>query len=722
MDPINGSSSATGVFATGLLNPAVCRMETLTGALAVAAPGDRVVATGATVGNPAQFTATGSPSETFPLNIPNGVSVTTTDSAPNPANYEIHGLVPSMQPGVVTLGDGASLSGFTVMPALGASSTTPLVSCSVGRAVLLSVNVEGTATDGSGTVVVRRGISVISGCALAGVDVTARNAATENYYQSNVGILGAGTSTLTNCTVGAGGGVGIRLEAGSLEVTDGAVQGNAQQGILVGGNTTATTVLVLQNGVVRSNGLSGLEVLSSGGPQLQVAGTQFIDNGRTGTGGSGIAMANASGALTLVSVQAIQNGVAGLDIRGGVVSDLDGVYTANGGLSSTGNGVVATGGTVTLTNTVATGNVGDGFAFGSAGSFTTVTGSDVVASDNNQRGMTANGAVVVDLARAVLQSNAAEGLLLLGGSVTLRGAAVADNGVAPTGPASGIRAPGGTLVLDGTLAGNVLAIRTNGLYGVHLGGAQATVLNGTVETNASDGFMVEPGTGVPMVLQNMEIVSNGGAGILVNRAPVSPGGGSSLTVESCNIWRNRNAGLSTRPTSGAGGQVTMALQQNSIHDNIGSGVVLEQVSSSNPHRVVMIGNDVFANGIVGSSITAGGMWVGVPTNGASMDIIRFYSNRFHSNRGHQVAAERPAGIFLPPTLNLTNSSNACDGTENQYYCYSTARVGLFANNIDVTARTSGWHFGGVSGSDYLTGGFGSVTVAPTCVFVPPACP
>ena len=121
---MQGSDVANGThpYPTGIATPAACRFATLThGMDQVGSPGT-VIAISANP--PVAFTG-----ETFPLVVKTGVTLTTADATPNPANYSIE--FDDAAATAVSLAAGSSITGFGVEQTGTATGST--VSCTIGR-------------------------------------------------------------------------------------------------------------------------------------------------------------------------------------------------------------------------------------------------------------------------------------------------------------------------------------------------------------------------------------------------------------------------------------------------------------------------------------------------------------------------------------------------------------------------------------------------------------
>src|SRR5207253_956266 len=123
-----------GVFATGLNSPANCRFKTLTiGVTTATVSGDKVIATGGATTFPAA-------AETFPLNVSAGVTLTTSDSVPTPANYTIDFNGAST---AISLAGSSVFEGFTVSN-VGGSAAASAVSVTGTGVTVDTVILQGT--------------------------------------------------------------------------------------------------------------------------------------------------------------------------------------------------------------------------------------------------------------------------------------------------------------------------------------------------------------------------------------------------------------------------------------------------------------------------------------------------------------------------------------------------------------------------------------------------
>lgn len=163
-----------GLTVTGVQTP-LCRFAKLADAVAVAAAGDTVQATGA---NPPVTFREGT------LFVPNGVVVTTSDATPTPTNFVIEPEDSVAGQTFITLRPGSTLRGFDVRNR-SATGSAVVASCSGGPDTD-TVSVESIRIDGQGTVTpsshFKHGIRLDGNCSFALLDSTIEEVVESGLY------------------------------------------------------------------------------------------------------------------------------------------------------------------------------------------------------------------------------------------------------------------------------------------------------------------------------------------------------------------------------------------------------------------------------------------------------------------------------------------------------------------------------------------------------------
>jgi hypothetical protein len=556
VDPAAGSDVATGLFPTGAQNPPACRFATLSNGLSkVGSPG-RVVAISATV--PATFGG-----ETFPLIVPAGVSLITADATPNSSDYVI--AYSGGVGGVVTLGDGSLVRGFSIDATGGAGS---LVSCTHGAITLDTVLL-------SGGGVVADGLEVGSTCS-----ATLQSVSIVDFAATALSVSTSGSVNVTGGLLSASL-IGLSQTSGTVTASGLAVQSNGQYGIRLSGGTPSLTIS--GQSVVNNNGTTGnFAGISVAKGTLSVTNTQVAGNG-----GAGLELA-ASGPYALTTVQASNNGKSGVSLASGVLNA--------SGLAATSNsadGITVAGGNVSLTNST--------------------------LSSNGGSGLTCAAAVPVDVSGGTVKSNPTAGISCGVGTLTVHdGTEIASNGtgIQLTGAVATIT---GANVHDNTGAGILVNQPTS--ITVQISSAASPV---TIAKNQQPGIVIQSappvsGSGANSVtVDSATIVGNGSFGIYLqgNNGPVA------ATIKGNAIMGNSDTGLMIE--QGAGNTTTEAVQNNDVSGNNTKpsprnvGGILFNTSST---LTSFIGNSVHANGgdEIGFNALPGGggtKWVMTPPSNA----------------------------------------------------------------------------------------------------------
>jgi hypothetical protein len=505
VDPSAGSDVVGGLFPTGIQSPAACRYATLTNGLTkVGAPG-RVIAISANL--PATFGG-----ETFPLNVPAGVSVMTADATFNASDYVI---AFSGAPQAVVLNNGTALRGFSIN---GGGAAAALITCSAGTTVVDTVSLTGnnTVTDGielTGTCAATL-MNAVTIAQLAGVGLNVSSSAATNL---------TGTTTISATSVG------VQLTNGSLTASGLHTDGNHQYGMLLPSTAAGTPLLNLNQSTASGNGSTGVFAgISIGKGSLTASNTTVAGNG-----GIGIEL-NTNATHQLTSVMSQGNGARsgasfGVALTAGTL-----VATGLTASSNTDSGVSVSGGTATLTGSTLDENTGRGLIVTGAGSLVTVSGGEL--NDNGQAGVSAGAGTLNVGGGAVLASNDSSGISLTGATALITSVNVHDNvlhGVvvqsgnsAPVnlGPGATVNHNGGDGILvdaspltsggANSLTVDTVTVSNNAKFGIYLqgdaGDVAATIKGSTITGNADVGLMVEEGTTATTseAIQNNDVSGN----------------------------------------------------------------------------------------------------------------------------------------------------------------------------------------------------------------------
>ncbi len=188
-DAVQGSAGAP-FNPTGLSSPAQCRFKRLGDALAAASSGSTVRMAGWTAAAGEVKFSGAATGESFPLQVKQGVTLSTDDATPTPAHYVIEVDQPGPARAVLQLEDDTAASGFTVQPAgSGSASAALLVSCSIAgtNAVALS----GLVLDGKGSLgasAIGDGLTLSTQCGVSVQSVVVQNAARAGIRVNTAGL------------------------------------------------------------------------------------------------------------------------------------------------------------------------------------------------------------------------------------------------------------------------------------------------------------------------------------------------------------------------------------------------------------------------------------------------------------------------------------------------------------------------------------------------------
>jgi hypothetical protein len=733
-DSINGSdATAAGVRPTGILDPAVCRFGSLTFALGKVVSGGRVIATGASVAGSVTFTKSASGNtEKFPLTVPANVTLTTTDTKPTPANYFIR-FNDGVATNVVILSDGSVIDGFTINnPSAGplppGNVNAPFILCKSG-----SVAVSGMALNaGIPPNQSHDGIDVTGSCVASIGTVDAAG------FSTQAMLFSATPSAIANSSVTGGtltgNALGMLITASTVTVTGTTVDSSTTNGIQVAPSGAAGATLFGNNLTITKSGASGLliqpnAVATLTGGSLSDNSPAAVLDGATQNGGS----------LTATNVTFSNNGGSGLTVNLGKTAISGSTFTGNGSSSgvplpayvaglTVNGGVVTVGGGTSVTSNVGSGIYVTPISGSTSGLTLDVTGAKVTLNRRAGIRVASNVGIATVLLHGVSASNNTEQGLDVGqGTVSVDGVShFDDNGVAAGGqPKAGIRAIGGTLVIDTDPTSGVpipntsTTAYTNGTYGLHLAGATALVSNLDASApaagqpgNALAGIFVDTAVAHVMTIQYSSAQFNAGPGVLVTGAPLA-GNITELSLDHLIVNGNAGYGVRLNPSTAS---VGVAITNSAIHDNASTGVYIESGNGSTTTES-FIGDNIYLNGL---SAPAKPTYGGIDFHNAST-LTSFLANKVHDNASTQVGVEAsapgPGGGYL-----LENSSAACDANSNYFYCYAAGSLGLKVTDGTVHARRNYWKNGGAPTLDFTAVPPGTVDGSNPCAgWTQPTC-
>jgi Right handed beta helix region len=683
-DPANGTSSTSGVFATGITSPEACRFTTLTTALANATNGNQVVAKSDA---PAKFQG-----ETFPLVVGTGVTLTT-DAPLTPSTYTI---VFNGNGSAVTLGTNSVLEGFTIANNNGGAASTAVLVPSTG------VSIDTVVLEGTGTTVLANGI------ALTGTGQAIINNANISGFTTGVNVATSSPTVQLNNS-------NLSFSGTNLLITNGTV--SASTDVITDGTTNvsiaaAGTNLPTLNGttlLVTSATGAGISQTSTGGtPSLTISGT---NSEISHNGGGGIT--SGAGSVTVGTANIHDNTGSGVSATGGSVS-ITGPATIQAntvkGISFTGTGT-----TLEVGNMTVTGNGSDGL-FASAGAVTVDTGAHFDSNTgeglNVSTKLTFNGTAA---APTTASHNTGDGLSVSAGTTTASYLTLDSNGVGNTAIAA-LKVTGTGVINLGTATDSALLFQNSGGPGINIAGTAAgsavSVTRATIKTNGGDGIAIDlnggNGAGAASASITASTISgNASNGVEVTRAPL----GSSvvkLLLDGLTVSGNTGNGVWLRGNSG---NVGASLTNSKLTGNTLVGLRVQQGSTT---QETIQGNDINSN-------SGGGI-----TFNTSSTLTSFQANSVHGNAGDQIIVSAAQNIVLPAVTPAAwpfrSVGNACDANENKIYAYTNPGVGLRANaaaGATVDAENVSWaHSAPSAGTDYVATGTNVVTVSLPCTASP----
>jgi hypothetical protein len=679
VDPVAGSDTTnSGNFATGAQTPAACRFKTLSKAAnTVITSGNKIIAATATL--PGVFT------ESAPVNLSAGVTLTTSDAAPTPGNYRLNYTGSS---GVaVFLANGSTLSGFTIAngnTASNLSNPAIAVGCSVGAVTVKNVILNGTSANGLNRMATGLQIGVVPGntCTGSFTGIIADGFATGISVSTSAGVA----PVLTNAHVLniADGTVGVLVEAGTLSATDLLVDPHTAgtpngYGVIVRPASNMTVALFVgTNPTIKQTSHDAIWLDNSTGmlpPQANL--TNALVSDPTGAS-SGIRIEagtlNISGTTSIVGADKY-----GIESVGGTTI-ATGLIVTNSGL----DGVHVTGGSVSLHDT------------------------DILNSSSRNLWMNA-GAVLIDDGSTI--TNATDsGILFAGGANS-------------------------TLNVGGT-TGAVVDVSTNGAHGISVAGAGTGAAVTIRRTNSHDNSLNGVNVALAANDSNVTVVgsdvySNHANGVVVTGAPSSNATNRVLLDDievrlHTGTAANTGRGIWLHGNDAASNNITATVQNSRIHDNRDVGILIDE--DTTPLQVTttredLHGNDIHDNNVNGIAGTVGGI-----SFATSSTLTAFAANKIHHNGRDQIA------FASKPTTGTTwdiNAPGACStattAQQNKIYCYTLpGAIGLrttapnAAGAYSVDAAEIGWANDTVNANREYVQGANTMIVRATgpCAAVP----
>ena len=421
--------------------------------------------------------------------------------------------------------------------------------------------INGTVTLGQAGMTISEDVAIDGNATIAGT-ITISGGDTYQIFQ-----VTGGTLTLADLTLS-----GAVAEAGAAVY------------VASGASLVATDVVFAENEATGADATDGGAAVYNDGGTIRLTDCTLRDNDATGTSGSGGAILNNAGDLTVTTSaftgNAAQRAGGAIEAAGESMTTLTGTdFTDNEAGSNPGNGGafhISGTGSATITGGTVSGNVasreGGGF-WNNSGTMTvsgtTFTGNEAQgdAGDDGGGALFNNGGtmVVEDVTAsgnsATGTSGSGGGLMTVGGTLTVTGGTLSGNTANRAG--AGVESAGAmTMLVDVTVDDNDIPAATampgNG-GGVHAGGGTLTVRGGTYSDNdaTEGGGLWTSGTlviemsddGATMLTGNTgrgDDASNGGGGVYVET-------GGSATITGAMITGNMATGA-----SGSGGGLLVA--------------------------------------------------------------------------------------------------------------------------------------------------------------------
>jgi hypothetical protein len=685
-DPVSGADTST-VFPTGINSPASCRFGTLHKALSVAtSAGNRVIATSTSV--PQIFN-----SETFPLVVPAGVTLTTSDSVPTPGNYFI-GFNTGATAGV-SLAASSTIEGFTILNENGNAAAAALVVTGTGATVDM-VSLEGT-----------NGTTLATGISVTGAGQGLLNAVTVQGFTTGVSVAttSGATVALNNSTISTNT-TGVALTNGTLSTNTVTVNGGSGDGVSVKAAAGAISTLNATSLTVKNMGGMGVAQVSSGG----VVSVTLTSADVGSNGGGGMLVTGGTGTLGAVTLHD-STGVGLTQSAGTVTLGSGGTTTVQG---NTGKGVALSGGTMNVGAASIANNGGDGVAV--TGGATLVSNAGAQYTSNGGNGISATSSTLqfnsTASAPISVANNTGDGILISGGSLTANYLTLSGNGTGTT-KKSGLEIAGAAAINLGVASDAALSFTGNGLHGVHTNGTTAgskiDMRKASLTSNGGDGMYVDlnGGTGATAAtatLTSLTVTGNTSHGVEVVRAPL--GTSTALVIDGLTAKTNGGSGVYLNGPATTTGSIVATVKNSKLQQNTGYGVLIDQSVAGTTQENLQT-NDISGN-------TAGG----IDFHGSST-LNGFAANTIHNNGGDQIlveARQNPA-VSNPPYV--FSSAGACNASSNQVWCYSSGHVGIRVTGVlpaAITADDMTWANAVPSANtDYVTSG--TLTKTSPCTAV-----
>lgn len=695
---------------TGALQPPACRFRAIGDALVAASttgsPFTRVVAI-----HESTATATFS-NEPVPLALPGGVTVTTADGPSFNTDHYVIALSGNQTLTRITLGNGASLSGFKIDGTQATGSQiliTNTPASSIDLHYLNIVSPGGTGTIGiqiSGAVAATAGNLVLSGADTA-IDLVNTSGTAGSVAKLTATAI---TSTSSLFGVHIGTNSSLVLGASTIGVANGTGIFDAGSASLTGVAVTVSGIAGTRTGIALSGAAS---VLTTSGGSVTV-----VDSGGIGVDAD---IGTATLATTPVTVSVTPT-VAGTST--GVNLGLTGALTLTGTTVTTGDsgtGIALGGGAASIT--------GGGVTTGATSTGVNVAGSTLsIAGATIKVGATSTGLVATGAAKVTTAGTATANTVL---TTSVTGGSIDGDGLVLDDPTATLAINGNTVingfrtglvVTDGSVdvAGGNVIVSGNTADGADFLNATPSLTAHAILTSAT--FQNNKGNGVSVSSQvftkfvTSTFSTNTLDGVLVQSIPPSAAAQSLFDIESSTISGNSGRGIAITGV----GPVAANIQANTISGNKLSGVLVSSAMDATV-GVALQDNDISGNltTAANASIIGGGVFfskvaaVGTPQVGPSnITLTKFVGNKVHSNVRNQIAFD-----FIQSgatAWNLSSNPTAVDmailcadaAKPNSVYCYNsgaTLGLGVAVGDPTIPVTIKGMHFAEASptaGTDY----------------------
>jgi hypothetical protein len=714
---------------TGAQQPEACRFRSISnvgGAIAfVSVPANaaftRIVASHQRTTN-VHF-----PNEVRPIAVPAGVELTTIDGPSfNTSDYTIDLGGVNASGGLITLGAGSTISGFTLLADVegnaqgGAAANATILGCQGGSASAHHLAIVGnngtTATPATPS---QLAIAVAGNCALAS-DLIVMSA------------LGAGVSVARTETTGLATFTGTAITATGLDV-NGVTVADVNARATIGGSSFAVTG-ASGTGIVVTGGQATLTSTAfnvSGGAGAIVTGGQATITGGTfvltGAGARGLVLSTGTAMATLATTTfSLTNVTAtsrGIDVFSGTptLSMTGGSVTLTASSAAPAIGIdVQDGATVTLGGvTVTTSGNTNGIRARDTAQLT-LSGASVVTNSCTNGGPPGCGIV-----RGVVGSTSGTGILVPSG------AGNAGVGVSVVGTSQvtryqdGINSGDGSLTVNGTVqvAGNT----RDGISVGGLNGNTTTLVNITgamISGNGNDGVLAS--TNIPTQIQATTISGNQSNGVNVAQSQNTTVNGYQFLLSGSTVTGNGNAAAvdGRGIFLSAAGKVGARLIDNHISSNVLEGVRVEGRVGLSPTEVIFNSNHINGNLTAVATAPASIVGGGVFFASGAIRLGQFIGNRVFANSGNEigiaVTQDTSLGTPLPWDLSsdapgVVDTGTCADGAKPNYvYCYGvTGLLGVAVTTpATIPVKIKGMHFANPNptGGQDFTGGIPEPTV------------